>query len=145
MSLINWFNSDTIPITRNSPVRFRDTIDSWPFPQGFRSSFPAVNVSENDKFYTLEMAVPGKTKKDFDLNVEDGVLSISSESESRSDEVDKNYTRQEYNYSSFYRSFKLPSNVDPESIKARYEDGLLVVTIGKVKEAAPEKKSVEVN
>ena len=145
MSLIDWFNSDTVPITRNALGKFREDFGNSQLPRGGRSSFPAVSVSENEKFYTIEMAVPGKTKNDFELNIEDGILSIKSETENRSDEVDKNYTRQEYNYSSFFRSFSLPSDADAESIKARYEDGLLIVTVGRTKEAPDEKKKVKVN
>ena len=106
-------------------------------------SFPAVNITENDKNFEIELAAPGMRKNDFKVKVENGVLTISAERKEEKEEKKKNYTRQEYSYNSFCRSFTLPENVKEDDIKAHYEDGVLklgltkkVATISKAKEIA---------
>lgn len=104
---------------------------------------PAVNISETDKSYDIELVAPGLKKNDFKVNVENGVLTISAEHEEEIKEKKKNYTRQEYSYNSFSRSFTLPDNSKEDDIKANYADGLLkliiakkAVTVSKAKEIA---------
>jgi HSP20 family protein len=94
-------------------------------------SMPAVNISEGDKTYEIELAVPGMRKNDFKVKVENGVLTISAEREEEKKEKEKNYTRREYSYNSFKRSFTLPENVKEDDIKAHYEDGVLKLTVAK--------------
>jgi len=104
---------------------------------GFLDSFnngqaiPAVNISETDSQYKLELVVPGKAKEDFDIRIEDDVLIVSSEEEEKKDSTDNNYTIKEYNYNSFSRSFKLPENTDKDKIEAKYENGVLILSIQK--------------
>jgi HSP20 family protein len=108
-------------------------------------SVPAVNVKETDKAFEIEVAAPGLTKKDFNINVENRVLTISSEKKEEKEEKDKGYTRKEFSYASFSRSFTLPENVNENDVNARYEDGLLKLTL--VKLALPKekaKKAIEV-
>jgi HSP20 family protein len=106
---------------------------------------PAVNVKELEKSYEIEMAVPGMKKKDFNINIENGVLTIFTEKKEEKEEKEDTYTRKEFNYSSFTRSFNLPENINPDKVEARYEDGMLRITIDK-KAIAPEKpvKMIEV-
>lgn len=92
---------------------------------------PAVNVSETDKGYEIEVAAPGLKKEDFNIKVEDGVLTISSEQKSEKETKDKNYTRKEFSYSSFSRSFTLPENAKEDDIKAVYENGVLKLVLTK--------------
>ena len=92
---------------------------------------PAVNVIEAEKEFVIELAAPGLTKKDFNLEVENGVLTISAEKKSEKEETDKNFTRKEFNYSNFTRSFTLPENVNEEKIVAHYEEGILKLQIAK--------------
>jgi HSP20 family protein len=92
---------------------------------------PAVNVIEAEKEFVIELAAPGLTKKDFNLEVENGVLTISVEKKSEKEETDKNFTRKEFNYSNFTRSFTLPENVNDEKIIAHYEEGILKLHIAK--------------
>lgn len=106
------------------------------------TSVPAVNVSETDDNFTLEVAAPGKSKKDFNLELDNGVLSISSEQKQEDEQKDKNgrFTRREFSYSSFKRAFTLPETVDEEKISAQYKDGVLVVTLPKREEAKVQAK-----
>ena len=106
------------------------------------TSVPAVNVSETDDVFTLEVAAPGKSKKDFNLELDNGVLSISSEQKQEDEQKDKNgrFTRREFSYSSFKRAFTLPETVDEEKISAQYKDGVLVVTLPKKEEAKVQAK-----
>ena len=132
MSLINWRKKGESPFLSSFVENFFRDDDNffkgWPE----RVQTPAVNVVENDKSYSLEVAVPGMKKEDFKIEVDKGVLTISSESKSEKEESDDNYTRKEFSYSSFSRSFWLPENTT-EDIKAEYKDGLLKVIIPKTK------------
>lgn len=96
---------------------------------------PAVDVRESDEAFVFMAELPGIAKKDVDITVEDGVLSLSGER--RFDETDeqKNYRRIERTYGTFSRSFSLPSAVDAERVSASFEDGLLTVTVPKTEVA----------
>jgi HSP20 family protein len=109
----------------------------------FTKRVPSVNVSENEKEFLIEMAAPGLQKSDFKVEIDNGVLTISSEKEEEKNEEQKNYKRREYSYSSFSRSFVLPENTNPEQISAKYENGVLNVTVPK-KEATLTKAAKEI-
>ncbi|MBS1583191.1 MAG: Hsp20/alpha crystallin family protein [Bacteroidetes bacterium] len=106
-------------------------------------NLPAVNIKDNTKSFDLELAVPGYKKEDLKVNVEGDVLTISSEKKSETEEEKKGYTRREYSYRSFSRSFTLPENADGDQVKASYENGVLKLSIPKTK-ALPEKHGKEV-
>jgi HSP20 family protein len=101
------------------------------------TTLPKVNIKENDDSFAVEMAAPGMEKKDFEIHVENGILTISSEKKDEVKEEKENFTRREFSFQSFQRSFTLPDTVDGEKIKDRYENGLLMVTIPKKEEAKP--------
>ena len=92
---------------------------------------PAVNITENKEDYKLSVAASGLKKDDFKIDVEGNMLTISSEKEDSKEEKDERYTRKEYSYSSFSRSFALPEEVNQEKIEAKYQDGVLKVTLPK--------------
>jgi HSP20 family protein len=93
-----------------------------------------VNTKETKENYKIEVAAPGYHKDNFKLEVEDHILTISAENtENKTDENEK-WTRQEYHFASFKRSFTLPKTVDAEKIKAEYKDGILHVTLPKLEE-----------
>jgi HSP20 family protein len=100
-------------------------------------STPAVNVKETEGAFEVEVAAPGLKKDDFTINLDRKVLTISSKKEEKQEEKDEegNYTRREFSYRSFARSFTLPELVDEEKITASYEDGVLLITIPKKEEA----------
>ncbi|MDX5482244.1 MAG: Hsp20/alpha crystallin family protein [Hymenobacteraceae bacterium] len=109
------------------------------------ASMPATNIRENEHDYSIEVAAPGMKKEDFNIDVDDHVLTISSQKEEDKTEEKENYTRREYNYSSFSRSFRLPESVKEDSIKARYEDGVLKLTVPKMKEQERPKKKINID
>ena len=94
-------------------------------------SMPSVNVVENDDRFKLSLAVPGMKKEDFKIKLEGDMLTISAEKKEEKEEKDEKFTRKEFNYSSFSRSFTLPEGVKMDMIDAKYEDGLLNVSIPK--------------
>lgn len=111
------------------------------------TSVPAVNVKENDNEFTVELAAPGLGKEDFKISIEEGILTISSESKSEevSQDDEGRYTRKEFSYSSFSRSFTLDEqHVDTENIKANYDAGVLKLVLPKKVEAEKEVKTITI-
>lgn len=102
------------------------------------TSQASVNVIETDDDYRIEIAAPGLGKDDFDVTIEDNSLTISAEVEKEEGESTDKYTRREFNYSSFKRSFNLPDTVNAENISAGYESGILTLTLPKREEAKPQ-------
>jgi HSP20 family protein len=96
---------------------------------------PAVNITENKDEYLVSLAVPGMKKDDFTIDVNGNMLTISSEKEERKEEKEKKFTRKEYSYSSFSRSFTLPDEINKEKIEATYEDGVLKIALPRREEA----------
>ncbi len=116
----------------------RDLFDWTKSMSAFGSSVPAVNIKEDDNNFEVEVAVPGMKKDDFKVELDNDILTISSEKEDKHEEEDKNYRRREFRYSSFKRTFTLPENlVDVNKINAKYIDGVLHITIPKKEEAKP--------
>jgi HSP20 family protein len=97
-------------------------------------NMPAVNIKENEKNYEVEFAVPGYDKKDFDISIDNGLLTVSAEKTEEAEKKEDNYTRREFGFSSFSRSFNLPTNINEENIDANYADGVLKLTIKKKQE-----------
>lgn len=110
--------------------------DSFELPSYNRLglTIPSVNVTENPKEFRLELAAPGLERKDFKIEVENHCLCISAEKEEEKKEADDDYTRREYSFNSFSRSFTLPENIKEGSIDAVYENGVLKVVVPKLKE-----------
>ena len=134
MSLINWRNRyDVMPgFPKWVDHFFRDddfANSNWPREM----ASPAVNVKETDNMFELEVAVPGMKRDDFILEVKEGMLFISAKCESEKEEKEDDYTRKEFNFSSFKRSFWLPENVVAEEIKANYKEGILLIELPKAK------------
>ena len=90
---------------------------------------PAVNITRHKDEYLVSLAAPGLKKDDFRIDVDDNILTISCEKEENKEEKDKQFTRKEYSYSSFSRSFTLPEEINREKIEARYEDGVLKLSL----------------
>jgi len=103
--------------------------------RSFALTVPAVNVSEDKDNYKVSLAAPGLKKNDFKIDVEGNVLTISAETEEKKEEKNDRFSRQEYNYSSFSRSFNLPETIRRDKIEAHYEDGVLSLKLPKKEEA----------
>ncbi|SEP20088.1 Hsp20/alpha crystallin family protein [Mucilaginibacter sp. OK283] len=108
------------------------------------SRVPAVNISETDGYYHIELAAPGLSKEDFKVSLDRDVLTISAEKQSGQPANDKKYNKCEYNYTSFVRSFTLPDSVDDEGINAEYTDGLLKVNVAKKEETRTASRQIEI-
>jgi HSP20 family protein len=96
---------------------------------------PAVNVIDNADHFSIEVAAPGLNKEQFRLNVEKDTLTIRAEVENTTEETKPNYTRREFVFNSFERSFTLPETVNTEAISAAYENGILRIRLPKREEA----------
>lgn len=103
------------------------------FNNGF--SMPKVNIKETADDFEVEMAVPGLKKSDFNIDIDNQVLSISTETKEENEHKEENYTRKEFGYSSFKRTFTLPESVNDENIHATYNEGILKILLPKKEEA----------
>jgi HSP20 family protein len=102
------------------------------------TTLPAVNIKENDEEFTIELAAPGMKKEDFHINLDGNTLTISSEKNEEKEDKKGQYSRREYSYQSFQRSFTLPEyQADRDKVTAKYSDGILHITIPKREEARP--------
>ena len=111
-----------------------------------KSTMPAVNIREDDKNYVLDFAIPGFDKKDLKIDMNEDVLTISSEVKNESEENKDGYKRKEFSYSAFSRSFYIPENVDREKIGANYKDGVLTVSLPKQEEEKSKiSKTIEIS
>ncbi|GGW79485.1 Hsp20/alpha crystallin family protein [Salegentibacter mishustinae] len=112
------------------------------------TSIPAVNIQETEESFSVEVAAPGKTKEDFNIELENDVLTISSEDKKENESTERNgrYTRKEFSYSTFKRAFSLPDSVDSEKISAQYNNGVLEILLPKREEAKVQaKRMIEIS
>ena len=98
-------------------------------------SLPKVNIKETSDSFVVEMAIPGIKKSDLKIDLDNEILSISTESKEENEHHEDTYTRREFGYSSFKRTFTLPESVDDTKIDAKYEDGILNIYLPKKEEA----------
>ena len=128
-------------VAERMPTVFEDFFRPWNglFDNGGflgrTMNVPAVNITEEKDEYKVSVAAPGLKKDDFKIDVDGNMLTISSEKEENKEEKDKTFTRKEYSYSSFSRSFTLPEEINKEKIEARYEDGVLKIALPRKEEA----------
>ncbi len=108
--------------------------DRWPFT----SHTPAMNVKEQDDNYEVTIAAPGLEKSDFKIDVNGALLTVSVEKDQKREEKEEGFTRREYSYSSFTRTFTLPENINKNKIDASYTNGELRLTLPKTEEARKE-------
>lgn len=158
--------STLVPTSKNGSKKVIDSnfgvlpsLPSWfddilgkSFGSEFMSNFntgltlPAVNVLNTDNEYVVEMAVPGLNKSDFDIHIDNKVLSIAFESKNETNSDSENYTRREFGYSSFRRTFSVPDSVNINKISASYKEGILKVMLPKLDEAKKKPiKSIKVS
>ena len=105
-------------------------------------SVPAVNIKELDTHFEIELAIPGKNKNDFKIEIEEGLLSISSSFNKEQKEDNSKLTKIEFDYNSFKRTFSIPESVDSSKIEATYKGGILKISLSKRDEALPEPKKL---
>src|SRR5882757_85353 len=105
---------------------------------------PAVNIAETENEFHIELAVPGLKKEDFKINLDKNVLSVSAEKKAENVEEGKKYSKREYTYNSFVRSFTLPESADHGKIAAEYTDGILKLNVTKKEEAKFQSREIAV-
>jgi len=111
----------------------------------YNHTSPAVNIVEDDNEYRIEVAVPGMSKKDFNINLEDDVLTISREHNEEKKENNQRYMRREFSYTAFKRSFQLPDTIDQENIKAGHDSGIISIRLPKREEVVQKSpKKIEI-
>lgn len=126
------------PSTSSDDDFLNDDLFNWPDEMSRRGTMPRVNISETDEDFRVEMAAPGMKRDDFNVELDNDMLIISAEvrhSNEDGDGKDSSFTRREFSYESFRRSFYLPNTVEADKIKAKYEDGMLRLVIPKKEEA----------
>jgi len=134
-------NTNSNGLTSPTWSSWLDEVFNRDLPSVFTSNFntgitlPKVNIRETKDAYFVDMAVPGLKKSDFHIDIENQVLSISTEMEESNEHQEDNFTRREFGYSSFKRSFSLPETVNENDIKAEYSDGVLSIHLPKKEEA----------
>jgi HSP20 family protein len=143
MPLIKSSNWPTFGSTLLSNFFDDDRFFQSPWLRG--QAVPAVNIKETEKNYEVELAVPGYDKKDFNITLDNGILTISAEKKEETEKKEDNYTRREFGYTSFSRSFNLPENVSEEDVQARYENGVLKLVVAKKDQtSAKPKKAIAI-
>ena len=111
----------------------------------FVNSHPSVNIIESEGGFDIEVAAPGLSKEDFNVEIDKDQLIISASKESSSESKENgNYSRREFNYSSFKRTFHLSDQISTEDVNAKYENGVLVISLSKTPEATAVKKTIEI-
>ncbi|WP_421939647.1 Hsp20/alpha crystallin family protein [Pedobacter sp.] len=141
MTLVNFNNR-----TRNTAPYFNNVFDSL-FSDALTKNkmidkSPNVNISETEQAYVIELAAPGLKKEDFQINLKKDTLSVWAEVKSEGTAINKDFSRKEFDYSSFARSFNLPDSADGEKITAEYKDGILSITINKKDDSKLQKEIV---
>jgi HSP20 family protein len=144
MTLVKFNNG----LKNNASPFFNDVFDSL-LSDSFISDrlvarVPAVNIAENDNEFHIELAVPGLKKDDFKINLEKNILTISAEKKTEGAVQSKKYSKKEYSYNSFVRSFTLPDTADHSNIEADYTDGILKLTVAKREEAKVQSREIAV-
>jgi HSP20 family protein len=145
MSLIK-FNGGT----KNNAVNpgfndiFESVFNDSFFSDRMVSRVPAVNISETQDQYVIEMAAPGLSKEDFKLHLDRNVLNVSVEQRKEQTQQDKQYSKREFSYTSFVRSFALPDSADDGKIEAQYENGMLNIHVAKKDEAKQVVRKIEI-
>lgn len=144
MTLVNFNNR-----TRNTAPYFNNVFDSLFSDAVSKTKLvdksPNVNIHENETAYVIELAAPGLKKEDFQINLKKDTLSVWAEVKKDESQVSKDFTRKEFDYSSFARSFNLPDSADGDNITAEYKDGILSINISKKDDAKLQHKEIVVS
>jgi HSP20 family protein len=143
MTLVNFNNR-----TRNTAPYFNNVFDNLFSDALVKNNTidksPRVNISETEKAYVIDLAAPGLKKEDFQINLKKDTLSVWAEVKTEDKEVVKDFTRKEFEYKSFARSFNLPDTADGDQITAEYKDGILSIVIAKKDDAKLQHKEIKV-
>ena len=146
MKLVKYSRRPNVSIFDDMNLLFNQ-LGRWPafgYPAIQRNWAPAFDIRETDEAYSFEAALPGLSKKDIDVSVRDGILSISGEREEQETLKGETVHTTELRRGSFSRSFSFPSEVDEENVDARYKDGMLTISVKKLTPVEPDRKKIAV-
>lgn len=144
MTLVKFNNGQKNAINPWFNDVFDSIINDSFFNEKFVNKVPAVNIAETENEFHIELAVPGLKKEDFKINLDKNVLSVSAEKKTENVNESKKYSKREYSYNSFVRSFTLPETVDHAKIEAEYTDGILKLNVAKKEEAKIQSREIAV-
>lgn len=136
----------THPASRNLNNVFDELFNNFPtYKQvSFDNSNAPVNITETAEGYTLELLAPGRSKEDFQLNIDKGLLTISFEQKQEAEKKEEKFIRREFSTRSFKRSFSLDDKINAEAIEARYDNGILNVSLPKKEEVKVTPKQITI-
>ncbi|MBF01394.1 Hsp20/alpha crystallin family protein [Flavobacterium coralii] len=138
---MNLVKRNTANANRLFPSVMDELFKDWAGGTQFNRMIAPVNIKETDESYTVELMAPGMKKEDFNIEIDNDLLTISAEVKSEKNEQEEGkYTRREFSYSSFKRAFTLPESVKEDDINASYQDGILRIALPKKEEALPKPK-----
>ena len=138
MTLMKWTNNPVLNEMFNGMYR-------RPVYHNCDYNRPAANIIDNEKDFTIELAVPGMSKDEFSINLDKDILTIAMERKDEEVKEEKNFTRREFRYDGFSRTFSLPEIVDQEKIKADYKNGVLSVVLPKGEEAKVKGREIKIS
>ncbi len=146
MTLVKFNNR---PLAKTIDNLFDELIGNFPATwnselKNISFNSPAVNIHETDDAYHLELNAPGRSKEDFSINVEQGVLTVGFEKKEESKTEGYKTIRREFGYQSFKRSFNLDENIDTENIQAKYENGVLKLLLPRKEQPKSQTKQINV-
>ena len=148
MTLIK--SSNQMPLQRNRmfPVindLFNEIFENSISPDFRKWNIPAVNIMNFDNRYELHLAAPGLKKEDFKINVEGDQLTIFVSKEEESNEIQGDYSRREFQFSTFTRKFTLPEDVNQDEIKATYENGIMLINLPRLAEVKMKSREIKLS
>ena len=132
------------PLHRTFNSVFDELFNDFPAKMESKLNVPPVNIHESENGYEVELSVPGRNKEDFKINLEQGLLTISFEKKEENKAEGAKTLRREFSYQSFKRSFNLDETIDAENIQAKYENGILTLSLPKKEQAKPVKKEINI-
>jgi HSP20 family protein len=144
MTLVKFNNGQKSAVNPWFSDVFDSLINDSVLNDRFVTKTPAVNIAETENEFHIELAVPGLKKEDFKISLDKNVLSVSTEKKAENVEEGKKYSKREYTYSSFVRSFTLPESADQSKIAAEYTDGILKLNVTKKEEAKFQTREIAV-
>ncbi len=144
MTLVKFNNGQKSAVNPWFSDVFDSLINDSVLNDRFVTKTPAVNIAETENEFHIELAVPGLKKEDFKISLDKNVLSVSAEKKAENAEEGKKYSKREYTYNSFVRSFTLPESADQSKIAAEYTDGILKLSVTKKEEAKFQTREIAV-
>lgn len=139
MTLVKWNSRNSVPVLTEWDRLFNSIIGNLDYNSS--DWIPSVDVNEDEKAYTISMDLPGMTKKDISISIRDQILSVSGKRENKSD----NLFRSERRFGSFSRSFNLPDEIKIDKVDATFNDGVLTISIPRIKPVEPKEITVKIN